>query len=443
MKASQRELMSQYESALRGYLEKMDEAALEEAYELGRSALRLEISLIEMVTLHSDAFNRALSQMADVEDDSAVLKASARFLIETLTPYEMTISGYRETNVALQASEERYRELFENANDIVFTADAEGRLTSINRAGEKLTGYRRDEPPPSPVNLLAMEHIEEAAKMFQHLMTGGDPLTHEFEILTKDGHPLTVEVSARPILNGERVIGIQGIARDVSERKRAEQALHRLNEALEERAKHIAHELHDEASQLLVSVHIAIDGMVNTLPPSGQQTIGEVKELIERIETELRRLSHELRPTILDDLGLVPAVEFLTQGVSKRFGIPITVEGDTSGRLSPQVEVALYRIVQEALNNITKHARAGHVAVRLQKEENKIHLTVTDDGAGFDVQSIMGQKGRSGLGLIGIRERLIPLRGECIINSSPGKGTEISVLVPSEGKDAYTYPSGR
>lgn len=443
MKSSQRELMNQYESSLRGYLEHRDDVVLEEAYELGRRALRLEISLIEMVTLHCDAFDRSIAEMSDIKDNSGVLKASAKFLIETLTPYEMTISGYRETNAALQASEERYRELFENANDIVFTVDAEGRLTSINRAGERLTGYRRDEPPPIPLNLLAMEHFEKAARMFDQLMAGGDPLTHEFEVLSKDGHPLIVEVSARPILNGGKVIGIQGIARDVSERKRAEQALHRLNEALEERAKHIAHELHDEASQLLVSVHIAIDGMVSTLPPSAQQTIGEVKGLIERIETELRRLSHELRPTILDDLGLVPAVEFLTQGVSKRFGIEIAVEGDTSGRLSPQVEVALYRIVQEALNNITKHARASHVTIRLHKEENKVRLTIADDGAGFDVQSIMGQKGRSGLGLIGIRERLIPLRGECIINSSPGKGTEISVLVPSEGKDAYTYPSGR
>lgn len=165
--------------------------------------------------------------------------------------------------------------------------------------------------------------------------------------------------------------------------------------------------------------------------------------MIEQIETELRRLSHELRPTILDDLGLVPAVEFLAQGVSKRFGIRITVEGNTSGRLSPQVEVALYRIAQEALSNTTKHARATHVSIRLQKELHKIHLTITDDGAGFDVQSVMGQKGRSGLGLIGMRERLIPLRGECIISSSLGKGTEISVLVPMEGKDAYTYPSGR
>jgi two-component system, NarL family, sensor histidine kinase UhpB len=443
MKGGQADLTDHYESALLAYLEKADEMALEEAYELGRRALGQGISLIEMVTLHSDAFNRALSQVSNIDDIAGCLKSSEKFLIETLTPYEMTISGYRETNAALQVSEERYRELFENANDIVFTVDAEGRLTSINRAGENLTGYRRDEPPPIPVNILAMEYFERAAKMFQELMAGGAPLTHEFEILAKDGHPLTVEVSARPILSGGKAIGVQGIARDITTRKRAEQALHRLNEALEERAQHIAHELHDEASQLLVSVHIAIDALARTVAPSVQQAIGEVKDLIEQIETELRRLSHELRPTILDDLGLVPAVEFLAQGVSRRFGLRITVEGNTSGRLSPQIEVALYRIVQEALNNTTKHARASHVAIRLQKEINKIRLTITDDGAGFDVQSIMGQKGRSGLGLIGMRERLIPLRGECIINSSLGKGTEISVLVPMEGKDAYTYPAGR
>jgi len=129
MKASQRELTRQYESALRTYLEKKDDVALEEAYELGRRALRLEISLIEMVTLHFDAFNCSLPKLPEAGDTSGSMKASERFLIETLTPYEMTISGYRETNAALQASEERYRELFENTHDIVLTAGLEGSVT--------------------------------------------------------------------------------------------------------------------------------------------------------------------------------------------------------------------------------------------------------------------------------------------------------------------------
>jgi|GEM_PF-1537681 PAS domain S-box-containing protein len=443
MKASQQELLGLYKSALQAFLEKADESALEEAYELGRRALAQEISLIQMVGIHCEALEQVLPLVSKKEDANGVLRSSAKFLIEGLTPYEMTISGYRETNAALQASEERYRELFENANDIVFTTDCEGRLTSINRAGERITGYRRDEPPPVPVNVLALEYFEQAARLFEQLVAGGGPITQEFEILAKDGRPITVEVSARPIISEGKTVGIQGIARDITERKRAEQALHRLNETLEERARHIAHELHDEASQLLVSVHIAIDGLAQTLPPSGQQTISEIKELIEQIESELRRLSHELCPTILDDLGLVPAIEFLAQGVSKRFGIPITVEGNTNGRLSPQVEVALYRIVQEALTNTTRHARATNASVRLQKENNKIHLMISDNGVGFDVQSVLGKKGNRGLGLIGMRERLIPLHGECSIKSAPGKGTEISVTVPSEGKDAYSYPSGR
>ncbi len=442
MKANDLEFIELYASAFQSYLEKADEAGLEEAYELGRQALGNETSLLEMVTLHYNAVNQALSRMSQTEDIQGIAKLSGKFLIECLTPYEMTISGYRETNVALQASEERYRELFENANDIVFTTDAEGRLTSINRAGERLTGYRRDEPPPVPVNLLVLEYFEAAVKMFEQLLAGRTPPTQEFEILAKDGHPLTVEVSARPILKEGQTVGVQGIARDITERKRAEQALHRLNEALEERARHIAHELHDEASQILVSVHIAIDGLAHTLPPAGQQTIGEIKELIEQIESELRRLSHELRPTILDDLGLVPALEFLAQGVSKRFKIPISVEGSTNGRLSPQLEVALYRVAQEALNNMMRHSKAAHGFIQMKHENNLVLLTITDDGVGFDVPAVMQQKGRQGLGLIGMRERLIPLHGECIINSSPGKGTEVSVLVPSEGKDAYSHSSG-
>ncbi len=442
MTASNAEFIGRYASALQTYLERTDEAALAEAYELGRGALGQEISVLEMVSLHCEALDQALSHMSGRKALQGIMRSAQRFLIESLTPYEMTISGYRETNRALQASEERYRELFENANDIIFTTDSEGRLTSINRAGERITGYYRDDPPPIPSDVVVLENFELAVRLFDQLMAGGDPITHEFSILTKDGRPVTVEVSARPILQEGKPVGVQGIARDITERKRAEQALHRLNEALEERARHIAHELHDEASQLLVSVHIALDGLARDLQPSGQQTIQDIKELIEQIEAELRHLSHELRPTILDDLGLLPAVEFLAQGVSKRFGIPITVEGIAEGRLSPQAEVALYRIAQEALNNTTKHARATHAWIRLERENDKVRLTIADDGVGFDIQSVLGQKGRPGLGLIGMRERLIPLHGECMISSSPGKGTEISVLVPSEGKDAYSYPSG-
>lgn len=123
-------------------------------------------------------------------------------------------------------------------------------------------------------------------------------------------------------------------------------------------------------------------------------------DLLDRIEEHLRRLSHELRPTILDDLGLFPAIEFLAQGVSRRMGLPITMEGSTEGRLPPLIETALYRIVQEALTNVTKHAQATRVTVRLQREVRKICCSIRDDGIGFDVPAVLARRGERGLGLI-------------------------------------------
>src|SRR5207244_352394 len=121
----------------------------------------------------------------------------------------------------------------------------------------------------------------------------------------------------------------------------ANAALRRLNERLEEEAKRIAHTLHDEAAQLLASVHVALDGMARDLPPSARSRLEEMRDLLDRIEGELRRLSHELRPTMLDDLGLVPALQLLAQGVAKRTGLSVAVSGSPHGRLPPAVERAV------------------------------------------------------------------------------------------------------
>src|SRR5947208_11398931 len=148
--------------------------------------------------------------------------------------------------------------------------------------------------------------------------------------------------------------------------REANSALRRLNERLEEEAKRIAHTLHDEAAQLLASVHVALDALARDLPQSVRSRLGEVRDLLDRIEGELRRLSHELRPTMLDDLGLVPALQFLAEGVAKRTGLSVEVRGSTHGRLPPAVETAPYRIAQEALTNAVRHAHPAHVKSRGQ-----------------------------------------------------------------------------
>lgn len=214
--------------------------------------------------------------------------------------------------------------------------------------------------------------------------------------------------------------------------REANTALRRVNEMLEEQAKRIAHALHDEAGQLLVSVHLALDEFARPLPASSREGLRDLKTLLGKIEERLRQLSHELRPTILDDLGLFPALEFLARGVSTRSGIHISVEGSTGGRLRPPVETALYRIFQESLNNINRHSQARHAWVRLRREQLMVCLSIRDDGVGFDVPAISAREGERGLGLTGMRERVYSLRGTFEIHTMPGKGTEIVIQIPLE-----------
>jgi len=204
-------------------------------------------------------------------------------------------------------------------------------------------------------------------------------------------------------------------------------AWQRLNEALENEAKRIAHALHDEAGQLLASVHFAIAAMADELPPQSRARLQEVKALLNRIETELRNLSHELRPIVLDRLGLLPALQFLAESVTRRAGIPITVRGGEPGRLPPVVEITLYRIVQEALNNVLKHAQARSASIELKVGPQRVSCTIRDDGVGFAAERI---RHSDGLGLAGIRERLNALGGSLHFASRPKRGTALRAEVP-------------
>ena len=212
--------------------------------------------------------------------------------------------------------------------------------------------------------------------------------------------------------------------------REAHDVLLHLNETMEGEAKRIAHALHDEAGQLVAVVQISLDNLERDLAPSHSKRLLQVRLNLEEIENQLRQLSHELRPTILDDLGLSPALHFLADGFSKRSRLKIRVKGSTGGRLPPRVEIALYRIVQEALTNVVRHARARQVTVVLHRPGRKvIHCSVQDDGAGFDVSTIKMGKG---LGLRGIEERLKALGGSLEIKPSPAGGATLLVQIPLE-----------
>jgi PAS domain S-box-containing protein len=426
-------LAAQYASLLRQCAGGPDEALLHAAHELGRRMLAARLGLLDVVALHT----RLVADLLATEHPEPVgswLETSGQMLLESLTPFEMTHRGFRAANTALKASEERYRDLVENANDAIFTLDLDGRLASINRAGEQLIGYGLDD-----ARHLTLEDIvaPESAALIRRLRAHaterpGERMRHELEIVASDGRLIPVEVSTRGLFDGETLVGLQGIARDITDQRNAETALRHLNHHLEEKAKRIAHALHDEAGQLLASVYLRVAEIADELSPPARRSVEDLRTLLDQVDDQIRRLAHELRPTLLDDLGLVPACQFLAEGVSKRARLKVTVAGSTGGRLHSDVETALYRVAQEALTNVARHARATSATVSFERSGPTLRGCIRDNGVGFDVQAVIQQTGRRGLGLIGMRERLVAVGGRLHVRSAPGEGTSVEFDVPVE-----------
>ncbi|NJD67493.1 MAG: PAS domain S-box protein [candidate division NC10 bacterium] len=322
----------------------------------------------------------------------------------------------------------------EQTADSVIITNREGIIEYVNPAFERETGYRLDEViGRTPGILKSGQHGKPFYAQMWEAILAGEVFRAVFINRKKDGTIYYEDKNIAPLRDHERnITHFVSVGRDITERQRVETALRHLNETLEQESRRIAHALHDEAGQLLAAVDIALDEFAHELPPPAQPHLQEVKALLDQIEAQLRHVSHELRPTVLDDLGLVPALEFLAEGVSARTGLSITVEGPTTGRLPLAIETALYRTVQEALTNVTKHAQAKSVSVQVKRENRRLRCTIRDDGIGFDASAVQTRKGERGLGLIGIRERLDALGGRLQITSAPGRGTELAITVPLE-----------
>lgn len=209
----------------------------------------------------------------------------------------------------------------------------------------------------------------------------------------------------------------------------ANTALRKLNETLEEEVQRIALALHDDAGQLMVAVHLSLDEAMRDLPHDVQARMSGVKALLGLVEERIRDLSHELRPAMLDHLGLVAAVEFLAANFGQRTGLRITVESSLSGRLPPKYAIVFYRMIQEALTNVRRHAHATRVRIQIGSRGNTIRCQVADDGIGFDPAGT-ANSGQPGLGLLGIRERLNALGGKLRIQSAEGRGTKLEITAP-------------
>jgi len=210
-------------------------------------------------------------------------------------------------------------------------------------------------------------------------------------------------------------------------------ALRRVNDLLEREVRRMAQALHDDLGPLLFLAHMSLHTLAEDAQPTVRERVEEVRGRLDEVEAELRRLSHELRPTVLEDLGLAAALRHLAEGVARRAGVAVTVCCPDGPAMSVTVQTGLYRIIQQALINVSKHARASEAAVAVTVDGRSIRCTIEDDGVGLTPsEPAGGVDGERGLGLVGMRERAETLGGSFTVTSSPGRGTRIQVVLPSE-----------
>jgi PAS domain S-box-containing protein len=357
---------------------------------------------------------------------------------------EERIAERNSVEAALRESEERYRELFENARDAIYVHDLDGKYISINHAAEQLSGYAREEIiGHSFTEFISAEHITQVRDNFCGKLAKRGETTYEVEVIAKDGRRVPVEVSSRAIYENGVIVGVQGTARDITERKQAQDALQmfsrQLIEAQEEERRRIARELHDQIGQVLTAVKMNLHTVQRVC--NGTESGTYIRDNIEAVDEALRLvrdLSVDLRPPLLDDLGLVTALHWYVDRYAKRTGIDADVIiklQDQNERFSRELETACFRIAQEALTNIVRHARAKRVSVRLRKEDSVLVLSVKDNGVGFDPQALRRRvPGAVTLGLLGMQERAHAAGGVLEINSKTSKGTEIRLKLPLDAE---------
>ncbi len=348
---------------------------------------------------------------------------------------EERIAERKRAEVALRESEERYRELFENARDAIYVHDLKGNYIRVNHAAETLSGYKREEiVGHNFVDFVAAGDLTFGQKTFYAKLAEQGETAFEVDVIAKDGRSVPVEVRTRAIYENGVMVGVQGIARDITERKLAQDALQmfsrQLIEAQEDERRRISRELHDQIGQILTAIKMNLHTVQEVRQVS---EIGcYVKDNLEAVDEALRLvrdLSVDLRPPVLDDFGLVTALCWYVDRYTRRTGLEVDVViemPDQNQRFSRDVETACFRIAQEALTNVVRHAQPSQVSLQLVKDGNVLLLSIKDDGVGFDLESLRRRAPRAAtLGLISMQERAHAAGGTMEIDSAISKGTEI------------------
>jgi PAS domain S-box-containing protein len=343
--------------------------------------------------------------------------------------------------------EEKLRESFlclegvvDSLKDAVVVADEGQRIIVFNRGAQRMFGCSKQEAIGSSIDRLFSEPLLAAYRTYIQNFSSRGPTTQTVEstgglggLRTAGAESPTEASMSETTAGGKRLFTI--IIRDITERKKAEQALfslsRRLIEAQEEERTWIARELHDDISQRIALLSVSLEALEQGLPASEVQTsrrIQEARELVSDLGSDIQSLSHRLHSTKLEYLGLEGAGAGLCRELSERNNVEIDFQSRNVPKKIPQeIELCLFRVLQEALQNAIKHSGVKHFAVSLTGESNEIELSVQDSGVGFEPEKAISG---GGLGLASMKERLTLVRGQLTVDSKLQHGTTIRARVP-------------
>jgi two-component system sensor histidine kinase UhpB len=375
--------------------------------------------------------------------DDYILKASLKRLpTSILNALEKRAheEAHLRAEAALRRSEEQYRLIAENTRDLIALLDLSGRFLYANPSHRASLDY-------DPVELIGTDVLDlihpddrgAVRQAWEQALQQRENRSAEVRFKHQNGLWQNFELIGNWIFDEkgqpQRMVIL---SRDITRRKQAETALRELprliREAQEAERRRVARELHDSVNQILSAVKFRLQAVEERL--QGQDDTAwrdtlKAKANLEKAMQEVRRISRNLRPSELDDLGLIPAIRSLCREFSERTGVPVELGISLVPlTMSGDIELNLYRIIQESLGNIERHARATKVRLQLTREGSTLKTSILDDGAGFD---LLGphRKGRApGMGLVDMKERAAFVGGNCLVRSEPGAGTEIVIEMP-------------
>ncbi|MFA6011004.1 MAG: ATP-binding protein [Desulfobacteraceae bacterium] len=342
-----------------------------------------------------------------------------------------------------------YQKMVDAYPEIALVMDNKGGVLAANNRLLAKTGKSSQEIMNQGLSsCIPTDNVVERKLMVKKAISTGEPVS----FTDCEKNQCTIEHFIAPIKNSKGDIEqIAIFCRDISHHIEAEKSnqllSRRLLSAIEEERKKIAYELHDECGQLVTMVGLGLSSIQKALPDHLEHLrcmCGKYMDIVERLGTHIKNMSSDLHPDLIDNIGLIPAISwylrtFFTGVPSIVHTFRCTVSEKSFG---PKIDIALYRVIQESLNNIVRHAHAGHVLIELGKTSGILHLVIEDNGAGFQLHDYgpsIGSK-RMGLGLLSMKERVASVDGRFSLESCPGKGTKITVdivLAENGSKDEH------